>query len=204
LATTALVVAVLVYALVDHGWAFYGWRIFGLLPAGAMLAGYAAASGYYVAGKLRQTEVHSALYGLVGFVAIGAYFGVHYRSYTALGFATQASMVPSPLAPTLEPPPPPPPPPPPGGADPPPAAITGEHDQGVRERLSFAAYVQAMNATPELDFSRSAAKNDPTFRPGNFAFVWGALEILTFAVAGWTLLGSIRRPEPADAARGSP
>ena len=59
----------------------------------------------------------------------------------------------------------------------------------ARSHMSFGRYLDVMNDTPQLDIRHAPAMLSGSYRPGRFSFVWGVVEILLFAGAGWSLFG---------------
>lgn len=85
LATTALALAA-AYLLDAYGKTnAMGWYLGRIVPAGAILVGLVAASGYGIASLRTGVRIHRALLATILLLQLAAYFGARYAEFVSLG-----------------------------------------------------------------------------------------------------------------------
>jgi hypothetical protein len=79
--TSILTAFILLYAEEYSGFSFYTWSFWFIIPAGAILSGCVAASGYYFGARLFNVRpTYILLLNVVG-ISIGTFFLIHRLSY---------------------------------------------------------------------------------------------------------------------------
>jgi len=84
-ATTSLLTGIILGLIEFYtGYAIYSWMFWFIIPAGALLSGFAAASGYYVgAMSFNQRPAGGVLFNMIA-ASVSAFFVVHYIPYFML------------------------------------------------------------------------------------------------------------------------
>lgn len=79
--STLIVAGILGFIEVKFGWALYSYMFFFIIPVGAGMAGFVAASGYYLGAKLtHQKPAGGVLLNMIG-ASISTYFLINYIPY---------------------------------------------------------------------------------------------------------------------------
>ena len=79
---TSLVTAVILWRVeLGFGFAFYSWMFWFIVPVGALLAGFAGASGYYAGARVFNHRPTPLLLLNVLLASVGTFFTIHYLSY---------------------------------------------------------------------------------------------------------------------------
>lgn len=79
--TTAIISFMLGWLEVKSGLAIYSFTFWFVIPAGAMIAGAAAASGYYIGAKFLHIKPYGGMLLNMVLASISAFFLVHYTIY---------------------------------------------------------------------------------------------------------------------------
>ncbi len=84
-ATTSLLTGIILGLIEFYtGYAIYSWMFWFIIPAGALLSGFAAASGYYVGAiSFNQRPAGGVLFNMIA-ASVSAFFIVHYIPYFML------------------------------------------------------------------------------------------------------------------------
>ncbi len=84
-AITSILTAIILFAVeTKFGFSFYTWTFWFVVPVGAILSGFAAASGYYMGARLfRVRPTIMILMNMVA-ISIGTFFLINYLSYITL------------------------------------------------------------------------------------------------------------------------
>jgi len=82
---TSLVTAVILWWVeLRFGFAFYSWMFWFIVPVGALLSGFAGASGYYAGARIFNHRPTPLLLLNVLLASVGTFFAIHYLSYITL------------------------------------------------------------------------------------------------------------------------
>lgn len=82
---TSLVTAVILWWVeLGFGFAFYSWMFWFIVPVGALLSGFAGASGYYAGARIFNHRPTPLLLLNVLLASVGIFFTIHYLSYITL------------------------------------------------------------------------------------------------------------------------
>lgn len=84
LVTSLLTVFLLVVVSNRLGTEVYSWMVNGVIPAGAIISGLLAASGYFIGAKLTHSRPGAAVLIGVLVVSIAAYVAAHYFEYALM------------------------------------------------------------------------------------------------------------------------
>jgi hypothetical protein len=88
---TSLVTAVILWWVeLGLGVAFYSWILWFILPVGAMVSGFAGASGYYAGARILGRRPTRLLLLNILLASVGTFFTIHYLSYITLEFEGKA------------------------------------------------------------------------------------------------------------------
>ena len=88
---TSLITAVILWwAEVRFGFAFYSWMFWFIVPVGALLSGFAGASGYYAGSWFFGHRPTPLLLLNVVLASVGTFFTIHYLTYSTLEIEGQA------------------------------------------------------------------------------------------------------------------
>lgn len=82
---TSLATAVILWWLeLRFGFAFYSWMLWFIVAVGALLSGFAGASGYYAGARIFNHPSSPLLLVNILLASVGAFFAIHYLSYIML------------------------------------------------------------------------------------------------------------------------
>lgn len=82
---TSLITAVILWWVeLGFGFAFYSWTFWFIVPVGALLSGFASASGYYAGARIFNHRPTPLLLLNVLLASVGTFFAIHYFSYITL------------------------------------------------------------------------------------------------------------------------
>lgn len=82
--TSLVTAAILWWVELELGFAFYTWMFWFVLPVGALLSGFAGASGYYAGARIFNHRPTRVLLLNILLVSVGTFFTIHYLSYITL------------------------------------------------------------------------------------------------------------------------
>lgn len=82
--TSAITAAFLVFVELRWGWALYSYSLWVIIPVGAVLAGFAASSGYYLGARLLNFRPARDLLVGIAAVSVGTFFFIYWLEYVFL------------------------------------------------------------------------------------------------------------------------